>query len=363
MADQIVNYQCPNCTGPLKFAAGGGQLACEYCGSEYALELIQQLYADKEQDAASQGSDPEWDVSAAGGEWSEEEAANLRAFNCPSCGAELICDGNTAASSCPYCGNPTVVPGRLTGQLKPDYVLPFKLDKNAAMEALKRYYKGKKFLPKSFREGNHVEDIQGVYVPFWLFDGQADANIRYRGTKVHTDRHGDEEVTTTEHYRVVREGSVAFEKIPADGSSKMPDAHMDAVEPFNYAELAPFSTAYLPGFLADKYDLDAEACQERVNGRIRASTLDAMRATATGYSSLNVEHADIRLTRGDVKYALMPVWMLSTKWREQSFLFAMNGQTGKFVGNLPVDRGLFWAWFAGISLPLMALLGLIMFIL
>lgn len=359
---QITNYQCPNCTGPLHFDGGSGKLVCDYCNASLDVATVEQLYADKEQAAAATVTDPQWDVSTAGGNWSEEEAAHLRAYNCPSCGAQLICDDTTAATSCPYCGNPTVIPGQFTGQLKPDYVIPFLLDKNAAVEAMKKYYKGKKFLPKSFKSENRIEEIKGVYVPFWLFDGKTDAHIRFNAKNTKTYTSGDYEVTETDHYRVVREGQVAFEKVPADGSTKMPDAHMDAIEPFNYSELTPFSTAYLPGFLADKYDVDAEGCLERVNERFRNSTVNAFKTTTREYDSVDLEYADIQLIKGEVKYALLPVWLLSTKRKDQSFLFAMNGQTGKLVGDLPVDKGLVLAWFAGISLPLMLIIGAILFL-
>lgn len=362
MATQITNYQCPNCTGPLRFAGESGQVVCDYCDTEYTVELIEQLYADKEQAAASAGADPQWAEYAPGTSWVEGEADRLRVYNCPSCAAQLICDDTTAATACPYCGNPAVVPGQFTGRLKPNAVIPFRLDKAAAIAALKKYYKGKRFLPKSFSQDNHLEDIKGVYVPFWLFDGTAHASMRMRGTIIHKHTRGDQEITITEHYRIVREGNVTFEKVPADGSSKMPDAHMDAVEPFNYADLKPFSTAYLPGFMADTYDLDAGACFERANQRIRHSTEDAFTATVTGYASVHVEYADIHLEKGDIQYALLPVWMLTTKWKDKNYLFAMNGQTGKLIGDLPVDRGLYWGWFAKISLPLMAVLGAILFL-
>lgn len=362
MSTQITNYQCPNCTGPLRFNGDTGQLICDYCGTSYEVALIEQLYADKEQAAASSGNNPQWDISSAGGSFSEEEASHLRGYICPSCAAELICDETTAATSCPYCGNPTVVPEQFAGQLKPDFVLPFKLDKATAIETLKNHYKGKKFLPKSFSANNHIEEIKGVYVPFWLYDGEAYASMRFRGTIVHTRQSGDEEITTTEHFRVVREGNVMFQKVPADGSSKMPDEHMDAIEPFDYTDLKSFSTAYLPGFMANKYDLDAEACSEKANQRIRQSTEDVFASTISGYTTLEPEYSDINLTQGDIKYALMPVWMLSTKWNGENFLFAMNGQTGKLIGDLPIDKRLYWSWFAKISVPIMAILGAILFL-
>ena len=362
MAVQVTNYQCPNCTGPLHYGSESGQLECEHCGTNFEVSVIEQLYADKEQAAATAGTEPQWNLATAGGNWSEEEAAHMRGYTCPSCGAEIICDDTTAATSCPYCGNPTVVPGQFTGQLKPDYVIPFKLDKNAAIQALSKYYKKKKFLPKSFAEKNHIEEIKGIYVPFWLFDGESDAAMRFHATKVHQRTQGNYEITTTEHYRVMREGHVAFQKVPVDGSTKMPDAHMDAVEPFDYGDLKPFSSAYLPGYLADKYDVDAQECGERANERIRTSTERAFAATTSGYTTLTSEHSHINLKKGDVKYVFMPLWLLSTKWKGNAYLFAMNGQTGKLIGDLPVDKGKYWAWLAGIAVPLMGILGALMFI-
>ena len=363
MSAQITNYQCPNCTGPLKFVGQTGMLGCEYCGTQYEVSVIEQLFADKEQAAAAVGTEPRWDMSMAGGDWSPEELANMRGYSCPSCAAEIICDATTAATSCPYCGNPTVVPGQFTGQLRPDFIIPFKLDKNSAIAALTNYYKGKKLLPKCFATKNHIDEIKGIYVPFWLFDGESYANMRFRGTKVRRYRQGQYDVTETEHYRVIREGNVAFEKVPVDGSSKMPDAHMDAIEPFVYNELRPFSSAFLPGFLADKYDVDAETCSQRANVRIKASTEQAFAATTTGYTSLTPEYSVFNLQKGDVRYALLPVWMLHTKWNGNDYLFAMNGQTGKLIGDLPVDKGLYWSWFARLALPTAAVLAAILFLL
>lgn len=110
--------------------------------------------------------------------------------------------------------------------------------------------------------------------------------------------------------------------------------------------------------MAEKYDEGAEACVERANMRINASTEEALRKTASRYSTLNTEKSDIVLNHGEIKYALLPVWMLSSKWEGQNFLFAMNGQTGKLVGDLPMAWSRFWAWFVGLTLPMILLMEL-----
>lgn len=385
MPTQVTNYQCPACTAPLHYSAKSGKLECDYCGSSFDVAEIEALYARKEAEAAAakQAADAKaeaaqaakaeaaeaaaasggWDTSDLSRDWGAE-ADGLRVYSCPSCGAELICDQSTAATACPYCGNPAIVPGQFSGALRPDYILPFRLSKDDAVQALRAHYKGKPFLPRSFTSANHIEQIQGVYVPFWLFDGGAEGAASYRASNTNVYETGDYEITETRHYHVVRAGSLAFEKIPVDASSKMPDDHMDSIEPFDYAQLRPFSTAYLPGYLADKYDVTIDDSRDRADTRCRETLAQALRDTVTGYGACVTEREDIALRRGKVHYALLPVWMLSTKWHGQDFLFAMNGQTGKLVGDLPTDRGRFWGMFAAIAAPLtVALTAILQFLL
>ena len=149
MASQITNYKCPACTGPLHFVGASGMLECDFCGAKYDVAQIEALYAEKEAKSveATEKANAKaeenrqkiaemeaqgWDTSGLNSDWGAE-ADGMKAYNCPSCGAELICDASTAATSCPYCGNPTVVPGQFSGALKPDFVIPFKLSKEDAV--------------------------------------------------------------------------------------------------------------------------------------------------------------------------------------------------------------------------------------
>ncbi|MBE6914646.1 MAG: hypothetical protein E7472_06940 [Ruminococcaceae bacterium] len=346
MADKITNYKCPACGGPLQFSNETQDLMCEYCESHFPVAEVEAMFEQKNAAAvaaAEKQTDTAWEME--GGEGWGADGDKMSAYSCPSCGAELICDKTTAATSCPYCGNPSIVPGQFDGALKPDLVLPFRLDKEAAKAALRNHYKGKKLLPAAFADENHIEEIKGVYVPFWLFDGKAEGDLQYEGTRSHTRETHNERITTTEHYSIRRAGTVEFEKIPVDASSKMPDAHMDAIEPFDYVDLKPFSMAYLPGFLADKYDVSVEGSAARVQERIENTVREALRESCVGYETVNYVGGSIGVERGKVHYALLPVWMLSTKWNGQNFLFAMNGQTGKLIGDLPIDKGRFWKYF------------------
>ena len=364
MASQVTNYQCPACTGPLNFDPETGKVSCDFCGSSYEMAEIEALYAKKDEAAAeaaakaeNQGSE-EWDMSGLSEDWGED-ADGMKTYSCPSCTAELICDETTAATSCPYCGNPTIVPGQFTGALKPEFVVPFKLKKEDAVAALKKHYGNRFFLPKTFKDGNHIEKIQGVYVPFWLFDGQIEGSAVYDATRSRVYRRGDYEITETDHFVVRRSGNIGFEKIPVDASTKMPDEHMDSIEPFDYSELKPFSTAYLPGFLADKYDVTIDQSKQRADARCEGTLETQLRNTVLGYQTVMQRDKSVGIRRGKVHYALLPVWLLSTRWNGQNFLFAMNGQTGKMVGDLPVDKKKYWLTFFAIGL-LLSVIGLVL---
>ena len=235
-----------------------------------------------------------------------------------------------------------MVPGQLSGALKPEFVLPFKVEKEAAVAALHKHYGKRNFyLPRLFRSDNHIEKVQGVYVPFWLFDATVSGEGRYEGQDSVTRREGDYNVTTTMHYKVERGGTAKFDRVPVDGSKKMPDNYMDALEPFDYSQLKPFSTAFLPGFLADRYDVSAEEASPRMETRCENS-LDSLLRRDINHSVVVKERFQAKVDKMEAHYALLPVWMLTTKWRDKTYLFAMNGQTGKFVGELPTDNGLFW---------------------
>ncbi|MBO4867288.1 MAG: hypothetical protein J5582_12150 [Ruminococcus sp.] len=336
----VQEYKCPCCAGAIEFNSQLQKMKCPYCETEFDMDTL--LAYDE--DLSTDGNDElDWNPEAS--EWQEGETDNMRVYTCQSCGGEIIGDETLGATKCPYCDNPVVMTGQFRGNLKPDYVIPFKLDKNAAVEGFKKHLVGKKFLPKVFKDQNHLDEVKGLYVPCWLFDADADGGVRYKCTRTHSHTSGNYRITETSYYSVYREGTMSFDNIPVDGSTKMPDDLMESVGPFDFKDAVPFQTAYLAGYLADKYDVSADDSTERATVRAKESVDDAFRKTVSGYSSVTKEGDNLRLKQAKAKYALYPVWVLTTSWNGQTFLFGMNGQTGKFVGNLPCDPKAFWRTF------------------
>lgn len=313
---------CPNCGGTMEFDPNAGKLKCIFCGSAFSQEECAAFFHEQQaQDEAKQS----------GSDWGSD-AQDMKAYSCKTCGAEILTDENTGASRCPYCGNTTIMEAQFTGAAKPDFLIPFAFNKQQAMEKYKEYYQKKFFLPKAFLEGNQVEEIQGVYVPFWLYDGAVTIDAEFEAA--------DKEETPTETirriYRAERRGTITFENVPADASKRMPDAIMDSVEPFKFDELKEFNMMYLPGFLAEKFDVKGDDDLERAEKRVISTAKQKTQAT--------VKHNEVHEKRGNYvvnytkkKYAMLPIWYLTTNWNGNQFSFAMNGQTGKFTGDLPVD--------------------------
>ena len=86
-----------------------------------------------------------------------------------------------------------------------------------------------------------------MYVPFWLYDSDADAQLRFTATRTRFWSDDDYDYTETSYYSVRRDGVLGFDAVPVDGSSKMEDDLMESIEPFTMSDAVPFKTAYLAG--------------------------------------------------------------------------------------------------------------------
>lgn len=340
MAEAITSYQCPACNGPLHYDPKLQKLKCDNCGSVFTTEEIDHFYEKKNAEAVGFDEEKAQNDTSETSQWTDTEARNLRAYNCPSCGAKLITDATTAATSCPYCGNPTIIPSQVEGSLKPDYVIPFQMTREDAVAQLKSFTRGKPLLPKTFRNENHIEEIKGMYVPFWLYDGNAHVHVRAHATRIYSHTTSRELITVTEHYLVIRDGNVTYQNVPADASTKMPDDFMDSIEPYDFSKMVPFQMSYLPGYLADRYDVTAKEDQSRADTRMKNTAMHEAEATMIGYATCIPEEQTVNVRSRGVHYAFLPVWMLSTRYHGKNYLFAINGQTGKMTGDdLPTDHG------------------------
>lgn len=333
--EEVKNYSCPCCGAALIYSGGSGKLHCDSCGNDFELEAVRDFSeSDAETKAESKYDWTEYKPRSFG----ETEGRGLASYSCPACGAEITGDASMGAFKCPYCGSSSIVRQAFSGAYMPDYVIPFKVDKKNAMQRFLDNAKGKLLIPKEFKDEARLKEITGMYVPFWMFDCDAAGQTTFRAIRSRSWSDGRFQYTKMDHYMLYRSGKAVFKNIPVDASIKAEDAYMDALEPFDINDAMDFNTAYLSGYLADKYDVSAEDSIARANERIKQSMEDMLRTTTAGYASVSVNGTRVQFSNGRIRYALMPVWWLNIKYRDKLYRFAMNGQTGKTVGDYPVSK-------------------------
>ncbi len=324
MSKKVLDNQCPACKAPLKFNAKLGKFKCEYCESEFTMEEL------KEKTAASKEISHQEEKTRKGSNKYDQ-------YHCSDCGALIVTDEHTSATFCVYCGNTSIIKERVTGKFAPSRIIPFKCEKNDAIEAFKKINKGRPFMPKFFNDEKNIEKIRGVYIPFWLYSFEVSGSIKMEAKNIRSWTSGNTHYTKTDIYHVIRGGNMEYAMVPVDGSTHFANDMMNSLEPFHFNEFKEYNHAYLSGFLAEKYDVSSEEAFSDAKNRALNS--------ATNYLSSQVNYTNKRVLENHLQeknvrseYVLLPVYMVNIKYKDKMYLFAMNGQTGEFIGDIPLDK-------------------------
>ena len=318
-----VIYKCENCGGPVKYSATLGKFNCEYCNTVYSEEEVKRLsLLSQREDIIADGD----------GEYLE--------YHCPSCGANIVTDETTVATTCYYCNNPIVMSGKLESSQMPTRVIPFKVDKARALESFNNWMKKKKFVPKSFyNDKKEIEEINGVYFPYWLYNTNVFVDLDREGSRTYTRTEGDYRVTYEKHFRIIRKGDVEVKNLPKLALAKSNKVLVESVYPFDFNNAINFDSSYLSGFVAEKKDIEKEALMSSIEEDVYKYSKKVVRDSMTN-ESVNIINSDFSIKPGKFDYAMLPVWAISYNDKEsnQNFFFSVNGQTGKVVGKLPIDK-------------------------
>lgn len=311
------SHKCLSCGSNLFFELKEGTLNCQSCGNKYFPEIFdvsELLSSIKEGDAG-------------------DEEAGKHEIVCNSCGSVMVTDEKTMSTVCAFCGSPALVTRRLQKEFRPDYIIPFKNTAKEITEMVKTWAKERTYLPKDFWRKCSFTNPTGIYVPFWLVDANCYFDIVGGGSYI---KRG-EALDRVNFFEVERKGTFRMEKVPFDGSIRINDRMMEAIEPFDYSELVPFSSAYLQGFYSERYELTVNDMANRITNRFRdymySAAVDHMEIKK--YEQFNLEQ-DKSTTDGFViKYALLPVWFMKLKYRRTIYNIVVNGQTGEVAGTTP----------------------------
>lgn len=339
---EVITHKCPNCDGALTFDPSDQKFHCPYCMSIFTEEEVTTFEAS--QKAARMQDTPEEIIEEAP-DISEEQAVDeenpMDLFTCPSCGAEIVTDATTAATYCYFCHNPVVLSGRLSGKFLPNKVLPFAIEKEKATADFLAWAQKKWFVPRDFFNKAQVEKLTGVYFPYWAVDAQADGEISGTGTSIRVWRVGDLEYTETKVFDVQRKGKLRFNDLVKNALSKNTQQKMvESVQPFPIEKAVTFKNQYLAGFQAEKRDIEYATIQDDIQKELADYGESLLSNSVGGYTSFKRNHRNFQLTDEDNQYMLLPVWLVTYRSNDQSkktFYYAMNGQTGKVSGILPIS--------------------------
>lgn len=338
-------YKCPSCGGSLVFSSDTQKLRCPSCDNEIDMDTVRQ-YAEIVESVEAQGDTFEWDDDAERnqGEWAFKEEDGRKVYTCPCCGAEVDADETTASTTCRYCDSPIILPGQVSGEYHPDVIIPFQMNEEAVKKIFREYCKGKKYLPKAFRLGYKIQELSGIYVPFWLFSCRAKGTFVYDAQRLKTWQEDEYEYTQRDLYLVTRKGDMFFEHLPVNGSAEKDESYMESLEPYGIDKAVPFEEGYLSGYEALRYDVSKEECRSLAEKRIKSTFQSAMSKSVNHneYYSIFQKSSSIACTRGKTQYALLPLWTFHVKYKDKIYNYAVNGQTGKLSGDLPTDKGLYW---------------------
>ena len=324
MEQQTIAYQCPNCGAGVEFSAEKQKFACGFCLSTFTEEELLKANtkeAKRERESAE-----------------EEYNAHMNEYQCPACGAEVTADEHTAADTCLYCHNPIVLVGRLSGGMRPQRIVPFKLDREAAKAAFLKFAKRKWFVPNDFFSNEQVERITGIYYPFWITDADSESGMQARATRVRVWRSGDTEYTETSNFRIHRKGNIHFEDITTSAFSEADKKMLEGILPYPSDALCEFSMPVLSGFLAKKRNVERESLSEEIRERMQEYSNTLLKNTVHGYHTVSVIGSQMKLLKSHWEYSLLPIWMMTYLGKDgKSYTYAMNGHTGKIYGELPVS--------------------------
>ena len=341
------SMQCPACGAPLTYAPDKDLFVCDYCNSEYTRAQLDQDAEERALETARRLAE------------SEEYSAHMRTYSCPSCGAEIMADETTAAQFCAYCGNPVILKGRVSGEAKPDKIIPFKITKEQAQQEVHRFLAKKKFVPKPFLSTSILEKMMGVYHPFWMTDADTDCAMDAEATTVTVWISSNKRYTRTKFFNIYRRGDIHFEDIATNALRDTDKVLVEGVLPFPVEAHRDFDMAYMSGFYAKRNDLTREDVRDEVTRRMREYAAALLKQTVVGYDSVKVQRQAVIVNKSNWDYTLLPIWLLHYTYRGKIYTFAVNGYTGKIFGDLPIS-GFKLAWlFGGIAAGLGAILGLL----
>lgn len=341
--------KCPKCGATdISLNPKNGKLRCNFCRYEFEPEKFDTM---------------ENDISKLEGEFVGSGASDIVAdtndmitFKCSSCGAEVVVDTSQATQArCHWCRNTLSVNQQIPNGAVPDTVLPFKISKKEAKEAIEGFVGKRKFYAHpQFRKEFTTENVMGVYLPYMIVDANTHANLRGQGeieTRSWTEKNGDTYRTyyDADLYNVERDFDLTIEgltvesskdKLDKSGKSKTNNI-INSIMPFDTENCVKWNSNYIKGYTSEKRDTNVEELKELVDAQSKDIARFAANKTITKYDrGVRWDSESLEVKGQQWKSAYLPVWLYSYQEKKgnESLLHyvAVNARTKETMGSVPI---------------------------
>ncbi len=319
----LQNYKCPSCGASILYDPSLDKGKCDYCGSEFTLEELEAHVKEHSEEETKE----------------REVQEELQGYTCDNCGAEVVTDTTTSSTFCYYCHSPVIVKPQVMGEFRPDYILPFAIDKKKAQEIFLNWARSQTYVPRSFTDSSQLEKITGVYLPYWFADAQINVDVQGKGTITKVYTRGDTEYTEHNDYAIDLQGDFEIEHIPELAFTQIDRELVKSIDDFSGAELRDFNMLYLSGFFSERYDIPKDAVNASLERQAQQYAEDYVASHLTSYDSVSRDVNQVDSHVKKISYVLLPTWILTYQYLGKNYVYMLNGQNGLAYGELPVDRG------------------------
>ena len=308
--NNTVIEKCPSCGENMFFNTSNQLWECNYCKRNDSYNEIQ-------------GIVPETSIK------------NFVTYKCCGCGVEIIGGNDAIYMKCSFCGCDDIKKEPLLNDAAPNYVLPFKINKDEAASCFSKLLSGKFLASRKFKKICDVNEIFGIYVPFWVYDLEVNGEVEFEASDLNFWKDNNFKYAKTSRYSIRKSGHLDFNKVLVDASVNLSSEVMDYLEPYDFSDIVLYDSSYLTGYFIDRYDIDAKSGVDMVSSELKNISIDMIQRT--------VEHQNVAVVRDGLmvsskytNYVLLPVWMVNVNYKGKKHMFLLNGQTGKVFGNVVI---------------------------
>ena len=337
--ESLEKHACAACGAQAEWNPARGTLVCAFCGTEAPFTVDPETGAFVEHDLVKALRE----IPSADRGWLAEK----RTVQCQSCKAVSVFDTARTGQNCDFCGSPALLDYlEIKAPIRPQGVLPFKVDQGAVREQMRQWFRGRWLAPSNLGDKALVDRVHGVYVPYWTFDAhvvcpwQAEAG-HYYYTSETLPRQPGQNADAPGAARPLGTGlgrDPALLRRRADPrDAGLRHDLLKQIEPFATAELVPYDTAFLSGFVVEHYQIVLVDAAARSQDAMADQLRSMASALVPGDTQRNLRIQPVFSGR-TFKHILVPVWVLAFTFRAKIYQVLVNGHSGTMAGDYPLSR-------------------------